>query len=104
MVQAILRLPAELVESKSIEEWELILSKCETAPKGPGLTYEMIAEFLYFSWTGDTGYYIAEEVPEEFYDQIDDSIRTWVDNEVGLPNLEEGFSVGEQPGTRYVRG
>jgi hypothetical protein len=109
MVQAILRLPAEMVESQSLEEWAKIIGQSEAFAHWGSmedLTYELVAEFLYFSWVGDTGYYIAEETDAEFYDQVDDSIRVWEDNEVGLPSLEEGFSVGEakvDPAARYVR-
>ena len=107
MVQAILRLPAEMVETKPLEEWAKIIGQNENFEHYvEGLTYEKVAEFLYYSWVGDTGYYIAEETDEKFYDEVDDSIRVWEDNEVGLPTLEEGFSIGEakeDPQARYVR-
>jgi len=108
MVQAILRIPAELVESKSVEDWSRVLAAAgliDGAREGDGGlgTYDEVAKFLYYAWVTDK-LLVGEECSEELYDQIDDSIRVWTDEEHGEPTAEVGFSVGNPAATRKPGG
>ena len=107
LTQAILSVPAELIESKSVEDWSKVIYQHNlmSGRYGSLETYDEVVKFLYFAYASDSAL-VMEEFGEEYYDQIKDSIRVWTDDEVGLPNLEEGFSIGEakeDPQARYVR-
>jgi len=106
MVQAIVRFPAELVESKSVEDWSRILAAAgliDGYREGDNLgTYDEVAKFLYFAWVGDSDVWL--ECSTELYDQIDDSIRVWTDEEHGAPEAEVGFPVGNPVETRKPGG
>jgi hypothetical protein len=100
MVQAILRIPAELVESKSVGDWSRVLGAAgliDGYREDDELeTYEQVAEFLYHAWVTDNEVF-SNELPEDLhdaYEQIDDSLRVWTDEEHGEPVAEVGFPVG----------
>ena len=110
MVQAIVRFPAELVESKSVQDWSRVLAAAgliDGYREGDDLgTYDEVAKFLYHAWVSDSDVF-AEECPEDLhdaYDQIDDSIRVWTDEEIGAPTAEVGFPVGHPAETRKPGG
>ena len=106
LTQAILSFPMDLIMSKSVDDWSRVIYQhgLMPGPYGSLENYDEVVKSLYFAYVSDSALVLEEF--GEWYDEIKDSIRVWTDDEVGLPNLEEGFSVGEakeDPTARYVR-